>query len=198
MSEQDTNTDVVVGENLTREEALGQKYPEHLRTRFTELDLTCPRCGSIWNPGVVVLVNAETHPAVREGILRRTMHTTRCPACKQHEYKEVDQIWEYYEPEKDLLIQVRPKWEYKAGGGADLYWSRLEDLVLKYAEDEVQVDVVFGFDGLIEKYLGGEDAVTASMRRRAKEIELKLDPGAIRADNEDEYFTPEELSSSTA
>lgn len=165
-----------------------EQYPEHFRTRYTEIDLTCPRCTSIWHPSVAAFVNAKTDPMVRDGILRKTMHRSRCPACKNHEY-EIDQIWEYYEPDQELIIQVRPGWEFKAGGGEKVYWTRLEDLVLKHAEDEVRVDVVFGFDEMIEKYLGGEQAIEAAMRRRSKEIELKLHAGTILAHNEFEYFT---------
>jgi hypothetical protein len=59
---------------------------------------------------------------------------------------------------------------------------------MKYQHDDVKVDVVFGMQELREKYLGGQEAMDAAMRRRDKEIELKLYPGNIRADNEAEFF----------
>ena len=174
---------------------LAEQFPEHLRTRFTEVELTCPRCRGQWSPGVAVLINARTDPAATEGILRGTMHRSRCPACKGFVH-DIMHIWDYYDPDNEQIVQVRMGWEYKAGGGEEVYFTRLEALVMKYQEDEVKVDVVFGMQELIDKYLGGQEAVDAAMRRREKEIELKLYPGNIRADNEAEYF--EDATTGTA
>jgi hypothetical protein len=163
------------------------QFPAHLRTKFTEVELMCPKCRSEWGAGVAVLVNAKTDPAATEGVLRNTMHRSRCPACKGYVH-DINHIWDYYDPDRQLIVQVRMAWEYKAGGGEEVFYKRLEDLVMKYQNDEVRVDVVFGMQELIDKYLGGEEAVTAAMRRRDKEVELTLAPGNIRADNEHEFF----------
>ena len=175
---------------------LAEQFPEHLRTKFTEVELLCPKCRSEWSPGVAVLINARTDPAATEGILRGSMHRSRCPACKGYVH-DIMHIWDYYDPDRQQIVQVRMDWEYKAGGGEELYFKRLEQLVMKYQEDEVKVDVVFGMDALREKYLGGQEAVDAAMRRRGKEIELKLYPGNIRADNEHEY-SEEDAKTGTA
>jgi hypothetical protein len=175
---------------------LAEQFPEHLRTKFTEVELMCPKCRSEWSPGVAVLINARTDPAATEGILRGSMHRSRCPACKGYVH-DIMHIWDYYDPDRQQIVQVRMDWEYKAGGGEELYFKRLEQLVMKYQEDEVKVDVVFGMDALREKYLGGQEAVDAAMRRRGKEIELKLYPGNIRADNEHEY-SEEDATTGTA
>lgn len=175
---------------------LAEEFPEHLRTRFTEVELMCPKCRSEWSAGVAVLINARTDPAAIEGILRGTMHRSRCPACKNYAH-DVMHIWDYYDPDNQQIVQVRMDWEYKAGGGEEVYFKRLEDLVMKYQEDEVKVDVVFGMQELREKYLGGQEAMDAAMRRRDKEIELKLYPGNIRADNESEFFE-EDATTGTA
>lgn len=158
-----------------------EDFPEHLRTRFTEVTLRCPKCTSEWNPGVAVLVNIKTDPKAREGILRHTMHKSRCPACKRYEY-DIDQIFEYYDPDEQLLVQIRPKWEFKAGGGEEIYWKRLESVVMKHAEDDVRVDVAFGFDDFIDKHLGGQDAVDAAMARRTREIEDRVEAGTYHRD----------------
>lgn len=158
-----------------------EDFPEHLRTRFTEVTLRCPKCTSEWNPGVAVLVNIKTDPKAREGILRHTMHKSRCPACKRYEY-DIDQIFEYYDPDEQLLVQIRPKWEFKAGGGEDVYWKRLEAVVLKHAGDDVRVDVAFGFDEFIDKHLGGQDAVDAARARREREIEDRVEAGTYHRD----------------
>ncbi len=133
-----------------------------LPTEFTEIEMRCPPCNAVWSAPVARRVNVRTHPDARLGILLKTIHWTRCPVCKQQ--RPIDTIFEYFDPDKRLLVQVRPEWEYHAGGGEDWYWARYEDLVLKYQDVDIRVDVVFGLDQLIEKFLGGEDAV-----RRARE-----------------------------
>ncbi|MCM8745031.1 CpXC domain-containing protein [Thermomicrobium sp. CFH 73360] len=133
-----------------------------LPTEFTEIEMRCPPCNAVWSAPVARRVNVRTHPDARLGILLKTIHWTRCPVCKQQ--RPIDAIFEYFDPDKRLLVQVRPEWEYHAGGGEDWYWTRYEDLVLKYQDVDIRVDVVFGLDQLIEKFLGGEDAV-----RRARE-----------------------------
>lgn len=122
----------------------------------------------MWSPPVAVMVNAATDPEAKEGILRGTMHKSRCPACKGHEY-DIDHIFEWYDPEEKLLIQFRPAWEYRAGGGEEVYLKRLESLILKYAEHDIRVDVSFGFDWAIGKYFGGEEEVAAAHARAERE-----------------------------
>jgi hypothetical protein len=171
-----------------------EDFPEHLRTRFTEVSLRCPKCTSEWQPAVAVVVNVKTDPKAREGILRHTMHKSRCPACKRHEY-EIDQIFEYYDPDDGLLVQIRPKWEFKAGGGEEVYWKRLEALILKHVDDDVRVDVAFGFDDFIEKHLGGKPAEDAAMARRQREIDDRVEAGTY---HRDDLVPPREESTATA
>lgn len=134
-----------------------QNRPPDLPTEFSEVEMRCPPCNAVWSAPIARRVNVQTHPDARLGILLKTMHWTYCPVCKR--VRDIDTIFEYYDPEQRLLIQVRPEWEYHAGGGEDWYWARLEDFVLAYQDTDVRVDVVFGFDQLIEKYLGGTEAV---------------------------------------
>lgn len=133
-----------------------------ITTEFTEIEMRCVPCNTAWSAPVVRRVNVATHPDARLGILLKTMHRTACPLCKKP--REIDMIFDYYDPERRLVVQVRPAWEIRAGGGEDWYWARYEDLVLKYANYDVRVDVVFGFDEMIEKYLGGQEAVEAAQR----------------------------------
>lgn len=137
-------------------------------TKFSEVELVCPRCTALWSPAVAVTVNARTDPHAKEGVLRGTMHRSRCPRCKAHEYN-IDQVWDWYDPEERLIIQFRPKWEYKAGGGEEVYFKRLEALIMKYADYDVRVDVSFGFDDAIAKHFGGEEAVAAANERAERE-----------------------------
>lgn len=128
-----------------------------ITTEFSEIDLRCPRCHITWQAPVARRVNVATHPDARLGILLKTMHRAVCPSC--HTVREIDTIFDYYDPQRKLVVQVRPAWEIHAGGGEEWYWARYEDLVLQYADYDVKVDVVFGFDEMIEKYLGGAAAV---------------------------------------
>uniref|UniRef100_A0A7C2WRR3 CpXC domain-containing protein n=2 Tax=Thermorudis TaxID=1649508 RepID=A0A7C2WRR3_9BACT len=143
------------------EQATSETAPE-ITTEFTEIEMRCVPCNASWSAPVARRVNVATHPDARLGILLKTMHRTACPLCKTP--KEIDTIFDYYDPERKLVVQVRPSWEIHAGGGEDWYWARYEDLVLKYANYDVRVDVVFGFDEMIEKYLGGQEAVEVAQR----------------------------------
>lgn len=131
-----------------------------LETEYTEVEMRCVSCSAIWNPPVARQVNVKTHPDARLGILLGSMHRTRCPVCKKP--RDIEFIFDYYDPDRNLIIQIRPQWEFEAGGGEDWYWTQYENLVKKYAEKDVRVDVVFGFDEMIEKYLGGQEAVAAA------------------------------------
>jgi hypothetical protein len=140
---------------------------ERFETSYTETELRCPKCQTLWSPPVANFVNAGTHPQARDAILRKTMHKSRCPVCKTE--VNIDHIFKYYDPDENLIVQVRLGWEFRAGGGEEIYWKRLEDLVMKHAEDDVRVDIVFGFDEMIEKYLGGQPEVEAAMARAEQE-----------------------------
>lgn len=147
------------------------------QTDYTETELRCPKCRSQWSPPVANFVNVETHPQARDAILRQTMHKSRCPLCK-HEIT-IDHIFQYYDPEQNLIVQVRPAWEFRAGGGEEIYWKRLEDFITKHAEDDVRVDIVFGFDEMIEKYLGGQEEVEAALARAEQERAERKPSGTI-------------------
>jgi hypothetical protein len=158
-----------VSESTAPENNVATAEPEDpFKTRFSEVELICPKCTASWSPPVAMMVNAETDPQAKEGVLRGTMHRVRCPRCKEHEFM-IDQIWEWYDPEEGLLIQFRPKWEYKAGGEEEVYLKRLEALVLKYADHDIRVDISFGYEDAIEKYFGGQEAVDAAHARAAQE-----------------------------
>ncbi|ACZ37499.1 CpXC domain-containing protein [Sphaerobacter thermophilus] len=133
-----------------------------LQTQYASVDIRCPHCRATWEVPVARYVNVGTDPDARLGILLGTMHRSRCPVCKREQ--AVDFIFDYYDPEQNLVVQVRPEWEIRAGGGEDWYWQRYEDLVQAYASHDVRVDVVFGFQEMIDKYLGGEEAVAAAKR----------------------------------
>jgi hypothetical protein len=128
-----------------------------LSTLFAETEIVCRRCQSKWQPPIARLVNVKTDPDARLGILLKTMHHAFCPQCKTKTF--IDTTFEYYDPDQELLVQIRPAWEYKAGGGEEWFLKRFEDLIMKYKDTEVRVDVVFGFDEMIQKHLGGEEAV---------------------------------------
>jgi hypothetical protein len=151
--------------------------PTKLATSYTEVELICPRCRSKWSPVVADFVNLGTDPQGRDGMLRKSMHHAYCPACRYH--LEIDHIFAVFDPDQNLIVQVRPTWEFKAGGGEEIYWKRLENLIERYADTDVRVDVVFGYDELIEKFLGGQDAVDAAMQRAEAEKAAGLKPGTL-------------------
>jgi hypothetical protein len=131
-----------------------------LETWFMDFEVVCRRCQSRWQPPIARFVNAGTDPDARLGILLSTMHHSYCPHCKLKQY--IDTTFEYYDPDENIVIQVRPEWEFKAGGGENYYLKRFEDLIHKYSKTDVRVDVVFGMQQLIDKYLGGAAAVASA------------------------------------
>ena len=144
-----------------------------LETSYSSLDLHCRNCQARWETPVARLVNVKTHPDGRLGILLGTMHRPSCPVCRTPH--DPEPIFDYYDPDQQLVVQVRPAWEFHAGGGEDWYWARYEDLVERYADVDVRVDVVFGYQEMIDKYLGGQAAVEtaqaewATRQQRARE-----------------------------
>lgn len=166
-------------------------------TKFSEVELICPRCTSMWSPPVAVTVNAGTDPEAKEGVLRGTMHKVTCPACKEHTY-DIDQIWDWYDPEERLVIQFRPKWEYKAGGEEEVYLKRLEALVMKYVDYDVRVDVSFGFQDAIDKYFGGEEAVAAAKERAEQERQERRAYGSIVREQQESRMAAKSTGETTA
>jgi hypothetical protein len=150
---------------------------ERLQTRYSETELICQKCQARWSPVVAMFINFETDPKGREGILRKSIHHAYCPACKFH--VEIDHIFSTYLPDENLVVQVRPKWEFKAGGGEEMYWKRLEQLIGDWADVDVKVDVVFGLDEMIEKYLGGQAEAEAALTRASSEREQGLESGTL-------------------
>jgi hypothetical protein len=150
-----------------------------LQTSYTEVELICRRCNARWSPVVARMVNFGSDPKGREGILRGTIHHAFCPACKEH--VNVEHIFSVYDPEQNLVVQVRLPWEFRAGGGEDIYWKRLEQFINDWKDVDVRVDVVFGYDELIEKYLGGQAAVEAAQARAEQEKLAGLKPGDLVA-----------------
>jgi hypothetical protein len=146
---------------------------QSLETRFMDFEVVCRRCQSRWQPPIARFVNAGTDPDARIGILLDSMHRSYCPHCKLRQL--IDTTFEYYDPEQNIVIQVRPEWEYKAGGGEKYYLKRFEDMVMQYSKTDVRVDVVFGMKQLIDEYLGGEEAIAAAREewdaRRAAAVE---------------------------
>lgn len=150
---------------------------DRFQTTYTEVELICRKCHSKWSPAVANFINFETDPRGREGILRKTIHHGFCPVCKTH--VDIDHVFAVYDPSQQLVVQVRLGWEFRAGGGEEMYWNRLEQFIMRWADEDVRVDVVFGLDELIEKHLGGQAAVEAAMERARLEREQGLAAGSL-------------------
>lgn len=127
-----------------------------LATFWTELDLFCRDCGITHYVNFCTLLNAEESPHLVERARANQMNYKRCPMCKQIEY--VQHPWTFFDPRRNLVVQIRPEWEWHAGGGEEWYAARLEDLFDRWSEHDVQLDVVFGPTAFIEKYLSNDQA----------------------------------------
>lgn len=127
-----------------------------LATFWTEFDLFCRDCGITHYVNFCSLLNAEESPHLVERAKANQMNYKRCPVCKKIEY--VEHPWTFYDPQRKLVVQIRPQWEWHAGGGEEWYDARLEDLFDKWSEQDVKLDVAFGPAQFIERYLSDNEA----------------------------------------
>ena len=125
--------------------------PDPFATYWTEFDLRCRDCQVTHYVPICLFVNAEESPELVQRIISSHFNMKRCPVCRQIEY--VEHPYSYYDPTRKLIVQVRPEWEWHAGGGDDWYAARLEDLFDKWAEHDVRIEVVFGPQPLIDRFL---------------------------------------------
>ena len=130
-----------------------------LATFWTELDLFCKDCSITHYVNFCTLLNAEESPHLVERARLNQFNYKRCPVCKKIEY--VQHPWTFFDPQRKLVVQVRPEWEWHAGGGEEWYAARLEDLFDKWSEHDVQIDVTFGPEQFIERYLQDESGSRA-------------------------------------
>lgn len=120
-------------------------------TQWTEFDLRCRDCMITHYVPFCIFLNAEESPELVERIKAGQFNMKRCPVCHQIEY--VEHPYSYYDPARQLVVQVRPEWEWHAGGGEEWYAARLEDFFDKWAEHDVKIEVVFGPQPLIDRFL---------------------------------------------
>jgi len=138
-----------------------------LATYWTELDLRCRDCSIIHYVNFCTFLNAEESPHLVERARMNQFNYKRCPLCKKIEY--VEHPWTFYDPRRKLVVQVRPEWEWHAGGGEEWYAARLEDLFDKWAEHDVKIDVTFGPAQFIEKYLADEESGSRAVGQSGSE-----------------------------
>ncbi len=130
-------------------------------TQWTELDLRCRDCQIIHYVPICLFLNAAESPQLVQQIIGQQFNMKRCPVCHQIEY--VEHPYAYYDPARKLVVQVRPEWEWHAGGGEEWYAARLEDLFERWSEHDVRIEVVFGPQPLIERFL--QEAPSPPARR---------------------------------
>jgi hypothetical protein len=142
-------------------DVLTDEAPDIFATQWTEFDLRCRDCQIIHYVPICIFLNAEESPALVQRITKGHFNLKRCPVCRKIEYVEHPYI--YYDPAQKLIVQVRPEWEWHAGGGEEWYAARLENLFDKWAEHDVRIEVVFGPQQLIDRFL--QDVPTPPARR---------------------------------
>ena len=125
--------------------------PDPWATAWTELDLRCPKCQIIHYVPTCTFLNARESPQLVQRLAKGHFNLKRCPLCRTIE--PVDYPFIYFDPDRKLAVQVRSEWEWHAGGGEEWYAARLEDLFEKWAEHDVRIEVVFGQERLVERFL---------------------------------------------
>ena len=132
-------------------------------TAWTELDLICPTCNVVRHAPTCIFLNAEDSPQLVEHLVRGDFNLSRCPLC--HRIDPIDYPFTFYDPARRLAVQVRSGWEWHAGGGEEWYAARLEDFFEQWAEHDVRIDVVFGQEQLVERFLQDRPAPSPPLRR---------------------------------
>lgn len=125
-----------------------------LATEWTELDLFCRYCQITLHVPVCVFLNAAESPVLVQAIIAGQFNLKFCPLCNRIE--PVEHPFTFFDPARKLAVGVRPAWEWHAGGGEEWYAARLENLYEVWADrldGEVRIDVVFGPEQLVERYL---------------------------------------------
>jgi hypothetical protein len=133
--------------------------PDPLATAWTELDLRCPTCSIVHYVPICTMLNAQESPGLVQRLIAGHFNLKRCPICHKVEFVEYPFV--YYDPTRKLAVQVRPEWEWHAGGGEEWYAARLEDFFERWAAYDVQIDVVFGPERLIQRFLQPVSTTTA-------------------------------------
>jgi hypothetical protein len=157
--------EMLLGLNATTSEetdataALEQPPIDVFATQWTEFDLRCRDCQITHYVPFCIFLNAEESPELVQRIISGHFNMKRCPLCHQIEY--VEHPYSYYDPARQLVVQVRPEWEWHAGGGEEWYAARLEDFFDKWSEHDVKIEVVFGPQPLIDRFLQDAQTVPA-------------------------------------
>ena len=125
--------------------------PDPWATAWTELDMRCPKCQIIHYVPTCTFLNARESPQLVQQLAKGRFNLKRCPLCRTIE--PVDYPFTYFDPDRKLAVQVRSEWEWHAGGGEEWYAARLEDFFEKWAEHDVRIEVVFGQERLVERFL---------------------------------------------
>jgi len=128
-------------------------------TQWTEFDLRCRDCQITHYVPFCIFLNAEESPELVQRIKAGHFNMKRCPVCHQIEY--VEHPYSYFDPARQLVVQVRPEWEWHAGGGEEWYAARLEDFFDKWSEHDVKIEVVFGPQPLIDRFLQDDSTPVA-------------------------------------
>lgn len=139
---------------VTASDQADDRETDPLATAWTELDLRCPDCNIIHYAPTCTLLNAEESPHLLERVAAGQFNLKRCPVCRKIE--PIDYPYTIYIPQRKLAVQVRSEWEYHAGGGEEWYAARLEDFFERWADYDVRIDVVFGADKFVARYLSAE------------------------------------------
>ncbi len=125
-----------------------------LATTWTELDLFCRHCQITVHVPTCVFLNSAESPALVVALKAGHFNLKFCPLCERLE--PVEYPFTFFDPARKLAVGVRPEWEWHAGGGEEWYAARLEDFYEVWADrlgGEVRIDVVFGPDQLVERFL---------------------------------------------
>jgi hypothetical protein len=156
---------------------------------FRQLAATCSACGTVAETDVVLSVNADRRPDLRDAILDRSFQATACPGCGKTLRVEPDFV--YFDLGHDQWIVARPaerigEWqvlEAKTLTSFEAAFGSGAPAPVRALTPEVRPRLVFGWPALREKLLCAEFGLEDGIIELLKATILKQAPGLMLEEN---------------
>ncbi len=132
---------------------------------FRHVAIACPACGAVARLDLVLSVNADRRPDLRQAILDGSFQRETCAACGT--VHRTDPAFTYVDLKRHQYIGVWPsadraEWQARAAATQEAFDAAYGARATGLARDlgkGVQLRVVFGWPALVEKILAAEAGV---------------------------------------
>jgi hypothetical protein len=155
------------------------------------VDIPCPTCRTAVSFELIISVNADRRPDMRQAILERTFQKQVCPACG-HLFR-VEPELTYLHIAQGLFVAVWPgsklaqwkEYEERSRLAFDKAWGAAAPPEARAVGARLRARVVFGWPALSEKILAAQAGIDDRTLELAKIGVLRsLDAAPVAGDNE--------------